>query len=337
MSLYQLALVATLALTAAGGAWFLILPEAEQPPVDSVTTTAAEDPARGEPLRPLEPPGPLDPAKVALGKRLFLDPRLSGDGTVSCASCHDLQRAGVDGLARSRGIGGATGALNTPTVYDAWRNPVQFWDGRVDSLEAQIEGPLTSPTEMGSSFAAAIATLQADPSYARAFAASYPQGVTRAAFVDAVAVFERSLSTTGSRFDSFLRGDTGALTADEQAGYRAFKTYGCASCHQGANVGGNMFETLGVFRDYFVDRGGERPEDLGRYNVTGLAEDRHRFRVPSLRLAARTGPYFHDGSVATLEAAVQVMARYQLGREIGPREEQLIVQFLKTLAGPGAP
>jgi len=211
---------------------------------------------------------------------------------------------------------------------------VQFWDGRADSLEEQVEGPLLGAGEMGSSWPAAVEALQRDAGYARRFSASYPEGITRASVADAIAVFERSLTTTGSRFDRFLRGDLAALTDEELEGYRTFKAYGCVSCHQGVNVGGNLFQTFGVFGDYFADRGHEGPEDLGRYNVTKRPEDRHQFRVPSLRLAALTPPYFHDGSAATLEEAIRIMARYQLGREIDPRDEQRIVQFLKTLPGP---
>jgi cytochrome c peroxidase len=336
-AMYRQALASTLAVLTAASApvWFLMRSEAPLPP-DSSAAASPEDRTTTEPIRPVEPHTALDAAKVELGRLLFHDPRLSRDGTVSCATCHDLRRGGVDRLPRARGVGGAVGAFNTPTVYNAWLNPVQFWDGRADSLEAQMEGPLTSPEEMGSSWAAAVRSLQADTNYVRRFAASYPDGVTPSAVADAVAEFERSLTTVGSRFDRFLRGDTTALTDDEAEGYRAFKSYGCASCHQGANVGGNLFQTLGVFGDYFADRGEPRPADLGRYNVTGRDEDRHRFRVPSLRLAAVTPPYFHDGSASTLEEAVRIMARYQLGREIDPNDERRIVLFLNTLPGDEA-
>jgi cytochrome c peroxidase len=330
-----LTLASTLVVLAAASAsaWFLGRPDAPLPSGDTLLAAGLEERAPSEPIRPIAPHAALDAAKVELGGRLFRDPRLSRDGTISCATCHDLRRWGVDLQPRAKGIGGAVHALNTPTVYNAWLNPVQFWDGRADSLEAQMEGPLTSPEEMGSSWASVVRSLQGDDDYARRFAASYPGGVTPAAVADAVAEFERSLTTVGSRFDRFLRGDAAALNAEEAAGYQAFKSYGCASCHQGANVGGNMYQTFGVFGDYFADRGGARPADLGRYNVTGRDEDRYRFRVPSLRLVAVTPPYFHDGSTATLEEAIRIMARYQLGREIDPDDVLRIVQFLKTLPG----
>jgi cytochrome c peroxidase len=332
MRLPQLVLASALVVMVASSAWVFTRPAASQP-ADELVTSEPEDSAGREPIRPIELALRLDPAKVALGSRIFRDPRFSGDGTVACATCHDLRRAGVDRLPRSKGVGGAVGAFNTPTVYNAWINPVQFWDGRANSLEAQVDGPLNSPTEMASSWALLLRALQEDAGYVRAFAAAYPGGLTPAAVADVIATFERSLTTTGSRFDRFLRGDAAALTAEEAGGYRVFKSYGCPSCHQGANVGGNLFETLGVFGDYFADRGGERGEDLGRFNVTGRVEDRHRFRVPSLRLAALTPPYFHDGSAATLEEAIAVMARYQLGREIDARDAALIVRFLRTLPG----
>lgn len=328
MELPSIAAMLGLVLTTAGSTWFLT--RSEPPRAVSAPVASQPEDATSEPLRPIVAGAPLDPARVALGARLFREPRLSRDGTVACSSCHDLDRAGVDLLPRAKGLGGAVGARNTPTVYNAWLNPTQFWDGRAASLEAQITGPLTAADEMGATWPAVLATLTADPDYARAFTAAYG-AVTRPAVEDALATFERSLSTTGSRFDRFLRGDVTAISGEEAEGYRVFKSYGCASCHQGANVGGNMFEKLGVLEEYVPPRGG--PVDLGRYKVTGREEDRHEFRVPSLRLAALTPPYFHDGSVATLEEAIQVMARYQLGRQIGAREERLLVLFLRTLPG----
>ncbi len=249
--LHRIFLGSLVVVAAAASAWAVTPDEA------SLSTSSAvaepEDRAAAEPIRPIEPHTALDPAKVALGGKLFREARLSSDGTISCATCHHLRRGGVDLLPRAIGVGEAINAFNTPTVYNAWRNPMQFWDGRADSLEAQVDGPLTSATEMGSSWAAAVATLQGDPDYVRRFAASYRGGITPAAVADAIATFERSLTTSGSRFNRFLRGATTELTPGEAEGYRAFKSYGCASCHQGANVGGNLLATFGVFGDYFVD------------------------------------------------------------------------------------
>ncbi|HYG88153.1 MAG TPA: cytochrome c peroxidase [Azospirillum sp.] len=294
---------------------------------------AAPAPVRTrEPIRPLAAPAPADPRLAALGRRLFEDPILSRDGTVSCRTCHDLSHGGADPHPVAVGIGGAAGGVNTPTVYNAAMNLAQFWDGRARTLEEQIDGPLTSPAEMGSDWPGVLARLTASPYRAefRAVSGRDPDADTVRA---AIAAFERTLVTTGSRFDAWLRGDEDALTPDEKAGYALFKSYGCSSCHQGANVGGNLFQRFGFFGDLFADRGGGTAADLGRYNVTGRDADRHVFKVPSLRLAALTAPYFHDGSVPTLFEAVRLMGRYQLGREIEEGDIALIVQFLGALPG----
>ncbi|MGQ9365035.1 cytochrome-c peroxidase [Azospirillum sp. ST 5-10] len=292
---------------------------------------AADRPAH-EPILPLPAPADIDRAKAELGRRLFADPILSADGTVSCRSCHDLARGGADPEATAVGIGGARGAVNTPTVYNAALNLAQFWDGRARTLEEQAGGPITNPLEMGGTWPDVLDRLRASP-HRDAFRAAFGTEPSEAAVREALAEYERTLITTGSRFDAWLAGDGGALTADERTGYALFKSYGCASCHQGAAVGGNMFQRFGFFGDLFADRGAERPADLGRYAVTGRADDRHVFKVPSLRLAVHTAPYFHDGSVATLPEAVRLMGRYQLGHEIPDEDVALIVQFLGTLPG----
>lgn len=284
-----------------------------------------------EPLQPLPTPQGLLPARVELGRRLFHEPRLSRDGSVSCASCHDLSRGGTDRLPRSRGIGGAEGDLNAPTVLNSGLNLAQFWDGRAATLEEQVDGPLLSPKEMGSTWPAALGALAADGTYVSAFRHAYREGITPDTVRDAIAAFERSLLTP-SPFDDYLLGSDGALTPDQARGYALFKDLGCASCHQGANVGGNMYQTLGKVRDYYADDQG-RPADQGRYNVTRLERDRHRFKVPSLRNVALTAPYLHDGSAQRLEDAVAVMATYQLGIELSGEEERLLVAFLGSLSG----
>ena len=208
-----------------------------------------------EPIQPIPGVLNLNPKKVALGERLFHEPLLSGDGTVSCASCHNLETGGVDRKPRSTGINGAVGRINTPTVFNAGFHSKLFWDGRVETLEAQIDGPLMTQHEMSSSWETVITNLERSESYRRAFAAVYPEGINENTVKDAIATFERSLYTPNARFDSFLRGDDTAITADEKAGYRLFKTYGCVKCHQGMTVGGNHFDTFGVIGDYFADRG----------------------------------------------------------------------------------
>jgi cytochrome c peroxidase len=289
--------------------------------------------ASREPLEPLPALPSLDPRVVALGRRLFHDRRLSADGSVACATCHDLAKGGGDGRARSAGVGGKLGVVNAPSVYNAALNFVQFWDGRAATLEEQIGFPVTNPVEMGTSFQRVVLFLQADPGYSSAFAAAFPTGVTEPNLRRAIADFERTLLTRGSPFDRFLAGDEHALAPDARAGYETFKSVGCVACHQGRNVGGNMFQRFGVLGDYFKDRGNVTEADYGRFNVTHNEADRFVFRVPSLRNVERTAPYFHDGSAATLTQAVQVMARYQLGRKLADEQVASIIAFLKSLSG----
>jgi cytochrome c peroxidase len=290
-----------------------------------------------EPLEPLPEAAKGDPAVIALGRRLFHEPRLSNDAKVACASCHDLAKGGVDGQKLSTGVGGQLGLVNAPTVYNAALNFVQFWDGRAPTLEEQIGFPVTNPVEMGSSWDKVLLFLAGEPSYSAAFKASFPDGVTEANTRRAIADFERTLLTKNSPFDRYLAGDEHALSPEARAGYETFKSVGCIACHQGRNVGGNMFQKFGVLGDYFKDRGHVTTADYGRFNVTHLESDRFVFRVPSLRNVERTAPYFHDGSAATLNQAVQVMARYQLGRKLADDQVSALIAFLKSLSGELAP
>jgi cytochrome c peroxidase len=286
-----------------------------------------------EPIKPVTLDPKLNPKKVALGDKLFHDKRLSKDNSVSCASCHNLARGGADGLAASVGIRGAKGPINAPTVFNSSLNFRQFWDGRAASLEEQAAAPVHNPAEMGSSWAEVLAKLVQDPAMVASFKESYADGLSAKNIQDAIAVFERSLVTPNARFDKYLNGDKAALTADEVRGYQLFKAYGCVACHQGVNVGGNMFQTFGVMGDYFAKRGGVTAADLGRFNVTKNEGDKHVFKVPSLRNVAVTAPYFHDGSAKTLPDAVDVMFKYQLGRPASAQDKDLIVKFLYTLTG----
>lgn len=286
-----------------------------------------------EPLTPIPLQISFDLKKVALGERLFHEGRLSANGMVSCAHCHSLRSGGVDHLPRSLGIGGKEGNVNAPTVFNSSYNFRQFWDGRVETLEDQVDGPLQNPKEMASSWPAAIAMLQQDASYQREFAAVYPNGIAANNVRDAIATFERSLVTPNARFDQFLRGNTDALTDAETAGYRLFKQIGCTSCHQGINIGGNMYQKLGIMEDYYDQKQSTVSNAVGRFTLTQREEDRYVFKVPSLRNVALTAPYLHDASAATLEDAVRVMARYQLGRELSNPEIERIVAFLRTLTG----
>jgi cytochrome c peroxidase len=301
--------------------------------VVSLDSTSLQSTLSGSgPLLPLPPVPDLPADKVALGKRLFFDPRLSHDDTVSCATCHQLDSGGSDRLPVSVGIEGRKGGVNAPTVFNSSLNFTQFWDGRAASLEAQAAGPVHNPLEMASKWAEVIPKLSRDEHYRREFGRIYPQGITGDTIVDAIAAYERTLLTPNSRFDRFLRGDKGALDPLERSGYQRFLDYGCASCHQGAGVGGNMFQRFGVMGSYLKGDAG-RQADLGRFNVSGLEIDKNVFKVPSLRNVEVTPPYFHDGSAQSLEEAVIIMGRYQLGRELSGEDVKALTAFLKTLTG----
>ena len=288
-----------------------------------------------EPIRPIHASLEFDPAKAALGFELFHDTRLSVDNTVSCATCHALETAGVDNHRYSDGVGGQVGGVNAPTVYNAVYNFVQFWDGRAVTLADQAAGPPLNPIEMASpSFEFIIAKLQADRNFARAFTAVYPDGLTQANITDAIEQFERTLVTPDSRFDKWLRGDDEAITAEELQGYELFKQYDCATCHVGHNLGGLSYELMGLRRHYFAERGEELTvEDNGRFKETQEERDRHRFKVPGLRNVEHTWPYYHDGTRETLEEAVYDMGLYQVDVEMTDAEVAKVVAFLKTLTG----
>lgn len=307
--------------------------DAPSTPFQRVSDAVA--PIAQEPLQPLSKAAEQEPGRVALGAKLFSDPKLSADGTVACATCHVLSKGGQDGRPVSMGIHHRVGSVNTPTVLNCGFNFVQFWDGRASTLEEQMSFPLTNPNEMGSAWPSVLVYLQGDADYSRRFQAAFPDGIKEANVRAAVASFERTLTTPDARFDAWLRGDKQALTATESAGYERFKAVGCVACHQGANVGGNMYQRFGVMGEYFQDRGHIVEADYGRFNVTHLEADRFVFRVPSLRNVELTAPYFHDGSAATLEQAVGTMAKYQLGQSLDAAAIAQIVAFLKTLTGHG--
>lgn len=290
----------------------------------------------GEALVALPPPPRLPAGKVALGKALFQDVRLSRDNTIACVSCHDLKKFGDDGRQASVGVGGALGSVNAPSVFNASLNIAQFWDGRAATLEEQAAGPVHNPLEMASDWTTVIAKLQADQDFSKEFRLTYPDGITAANLADAIATFERTLLTEDAPIDRYLRGDAQALDGKAKLGYQRFRDLGCASCHQGANIGGNMFQRFGIMEDYLNSLARRWPPiqaDLGRFNVTGLEVDRQVFKVPSLRNVAETPPYFHDGSAATLEEAIAIMGRYQLGRNLSQEEIESLAAFLKSLTG----
>lgn len=283
-----------------------------------------------EPIIPIPLTTDLDAAQVALGEKLFHDPRLSRNNAFSCATCHRLNQGGGDGVPRPPTLTGDLHPRNTPTVFNVSLNSRFHWDGGFRTLEAEAEAALHDPTIMNTDWADVLPKLQADTDYVSAFNGAYPGGLTRANVLHALASFERSLITPNARFDQYLRGDTDALSDAEKRGYDLFKSYGCVACHQGVNVGGNMFQRFGIFRNQ--DRSRE-DDDAGRFGVTGVERDRQVFRVPGLRNVALTAPYYHDGRVQALETAVDLMATRQLGRPLQTREIELIVQFLHTLTG----
>ncbi|GJM04122.1 MAG: hypothetical protein DHS20C09_01130 [marine bacterium B5-7] len=286
-----------------------------------------------ESIRPLPQGLELDPKRVVLGKSLFHDMRLSKDNSISCASCHRLDKGGTDNLARSVGINGAVGNINAPTVLNSGFNFVQFWDGRAATLEEQATEAIHNLTEMGSNWQEIIYKLSRDEQFIRTFKASYKDGLTRENIQDAIANYERALTTPNSPFDNFLRGDASGIKDEAIEGYYLFTDYGCDSCHQGVNIGGNMYQRLGVMGDYFKDRGNVVKEDYGRFNVTGRESDKFKYKVPSLRNVALTAPYFHDGTAATLRDAVNVMMRYQLGVIPNKKDLDFLVAFLESLTG----
>jgi cytochrome c peroxidase len=269
-----------------------------------------------EPITPIPQPPAADPLKLALGERLFNDTRLSADGNLSCSSCHDVRFNGARGSAVHRG----SSFFDTLTVFNASLNYRLNWEGNFRSLDRHVESALENSVNLRTSVAEVVRKLNADPDTVRDFRAAYGRPPERGNVLDALVTFERSLLTPGSRFDRWLGGDASALSANELEGYRLFKSFGCSSCHQGVNVGGNLFERQGIFRPLVKGQ----PETV---------------RVPSLRNVAVTAPYFHDGSAATLEDAVRRMAAAQLDRTLGDEQIARLADFLRTLTGNyrGAP
>ena len=263
--------------------------------------------------------------KVKLGKKLFFDTRLSRDNTISCDNCHILQNSGVDSLKFSFGIKGQIENRNTPTVYNAVFNFHQFWDGRAKTLQDQASGPIENPIEMGNNFPDLIKKLN-KTEYKKEFAKIYKDGITKENITDAIAEFEKRLITPNAPFDLYLKGDKKAISKKAKEGYKLFQTKGCIACHQGINIGGNLYSKFGVFDDV-------NSTDLGRYDVTKREHDKKYFKVPTLRNIAKTAPYFHDGRTSDLSEAVRMMADYQLGRKLSDEEVTKIVAFLKTLSG----
>lgn len=301
----------------------------------AASVSVAAEPLVGEPISPLPSLESLqlDPKKIKLGERLFQDTRFSKDNSTACISCHSLSKGGADGRKNSIGVRQQVGVINAPSIFNSGLNFRQFWDGRSDSLEDQVDKVVHDARELDMNWGDLLTILSTDAALVAEFKAVYPQeGLQATSIQNALASYQRSLLTP-SRFDRYLLGDAKALEEDELKGYQLFKDYGCVACHQGVNIGGNMFQKFGVMDDYFAKRGGVSTADLGRFNVTQQEADKHVFKVPSLRNVALTAPYFHDGMTDTLDAAVDVMFRHQLGRTASATDKRLIVKFLTSLSG----
>lgn len=293
------------------------------------------DPERLAMFAPLPDPvpskaGPITEERTALGRILYYDARLSKNQKISCNTCHDLAKYGVDNEPTSDGFRNKKGDRNSPTVFNAAAHFVQFWDGRAADVEAQAKGPMLNPVEMAlDSGKNAVAVVKSMPQYVALFKKAFPADkdpVTFDNMATAIGAFERKL-VTPARWDKFLQGDQNALTAEEKAGFNAYFEAGCQACHAGALLGGNLYQKLGAVKPY------PDSTDPGRFKVTNNEGDRMFFKVPSLRNVEKTAPYFHNGKVATLQQAVMQMGEYQLGKPLDAARADSIITFLKTLTG----
>ncbi|MCO6428218.1 cytochrome-c peroxidase [Nitrosomonas communis] len=278
---------------------------------------------------------PIIPIRVALGRKLFFDPRLSLDGTVSCATCHRPALYGTDALAKSIGVEHRLNARNAPTILNAALQFKAHWIGDRENVEEQAMRSLIGHSSFGNpDFAAVVHKIKALPGYEAKFKQAFPddpEPVQPENWGKAIGAYERTL-VTPSPFDAFLKGDVKALTSQAQNGLKNFMDIGCASCHNGVGVGGSSFQKFGVFEDYWK-KTGSQPIDEGRFAVTKNPADKYIFKVPSLRNVAMTPPYFHDGSVAALPQAVRIMGKVQLDRELTDQEVYNLVAFLESLTG----
>ncbi|HYZ21115.1 MAG TPA: cytochrome c peroxidase [Rhodopila sp.] len=290
----------------------LLTASAGQPADD--TAAEGQTPALEEPIAPIPSPPAADPARLALGEALFADRRLSRSNSIACVSCHDVATNGASRPSPKTAPGGSSIRFNIPTVFNAALSFRLNWEGNIRTLEEQAEATLESPATMNSTADEAVRKLNADPQMVSRFVTAYGHRPDRGAMLDAIATYERSLLTPDSRFDRWLKGDSAALSGQERTGYELFKSLGCISCHQGVNVGANLFERHGIFHPLAAPL----PEIL---------------RVPSLRNVAVTPPYFHDGSAATLDDAVRKMAASQLDETLTEAQVDAIVAFLGTLTG----
>ena len=297
--------------------------------ISLLTLTAPALAMSAEPIQPVPAAKVKNPAMVELGKKLYFDPRLSMSGFISCNSCHNLSMGGTDNLKTSIGHNWQQGPINAPTVLNSSMNLAQFWDGRAKNLKEQAGGPIANPGEMAFTHELAIGVLDSIPAYKAEFQKVFKKKAIDIDMVtDAIAAFEETLVTPDSHFDKWLKGDKKALTKVELRGYQLFKYSGCTACHYGPAVGGTSFQKMGLVEEYDT-----KNKAQGVAGLTGKDADRMKFKVPTLRNVELTYPYFHDGEADTLEKAVDVMGRLQVGRAFSPQEIDDIVAFLKTLTG----
>ena len=286
-----------------------------------------------QPISSVEVPA-LDSAKVALGKHLYFDTRLSKEGNISCNSCHNLNTYGVDNLAFSPGDDGSLGGRNSPTVFHAALHSMQFWDGRAKDVEEQAGGPILNPVEHNIKDEKELEErLRKVDLYKEMFAAVYQtdqQPITFKNITNAIGAFERTLMPA-SRFDAYLEGDRDALTAQEQKGLEAFMTVGCTTCHSGVALGGQMFQKFGLYGDYWVETKSDKV-DKGLADLSKKETENYFFKVPGLRNISHTGPYFHDGSVQDLKEAVRIMASLQTNITLTQEQIEDITVFLGSLS-----
>ena len=284
-----------------------------------------------EALSPVVPPGRLDPRKVSLGRQLFHDPILSKRGKLSCSSCHDLRAGGTIPLRRTIGYEGRMHAFNAPTIFNVGNSHRLGWRGSTTSLAAQNLKVLLDPNLMGNQWDVLLPRLNANEAYRAEFTALYGRSADADAVLDALVTFQKSLVTPDAPFDRYLRGDETAISGHQKLGYRLFRHYGCISCHQGSNVGGNMLQIFGVFGDPGSDTSPAASDVAARLDESDRSRD--VFRVPSLRNVELTAPYFHDGRTDSLREAIAIMAKSQLGRALPDRDIYAIELFLKSLTG----
>lgn len=291
---------------------------------------------------PIPKDNPMSAAKIALGKQLYFDPRLSVDGTVSCNSCHNLMASGTDNRPDSVGVKGNHGGRSAPTVWNAAFLTAQFWDGRAASLEDQAKGPIMNPVEMGMpDKTSVVKRLNGIPGYVSQFKDVFggDDPVSLDNVVKAIAAFERTLLTPNSPFDRYQKGDKNALSAKAKKGMELVNSVGCTSCHNGVNFAGPQLPMGQAFLQKFPTYSSkysskyQLTKDMGRYESSHKESDKHMWRVPTWRNVGLTAPYFHNGSVKTLDEAVRVMAKTQLDKELQPDQVDAIVAFLNSLTG----